>query len=48
MRTVDARTGIEWLDRDECLRLLAVLTDPVRIPGTFGQIRRESAVSSGG
>lgn len=23
MRTVDARTGIEWLDRDECLRLLA-------------------------
>ena len=23
MRTVDARAGIEWLDRDECLRLLA-------------------------
>lgn len=23
MRTVDTRTGIEWLDRDECLRLLA-------------------------
>ena len=23
MRTVDARTGLEWLDRDECLRLLA-------------------------
>lgn len=23
MRTVDARTGIEWIDRDECLRLLA-------------------------
>jgi nitroimidazol reductase NimA-like FMN-containing flavoprotein (pyridoxamine 5'-phosphate oxidase superfamily) len=23
MRTVDARTGIEWLDRDECLYLLA-------------------------
>ena len=23
MRTADARTGIEWLDRDECLRLLA-------------------------
>lgn len=23
MRTVDARTGIEWLDRAECLRLLA-------------------------
>jgi nitroimidazol reductase NimA-like FMN-containing flavoprotein (pyridoxamine 5'-phosphate oxidase superfamily) len=23
MRLVDSRTGIEWLDRDECLRLLA-------------------------
>lgn len=23
MRTVDARTGLEWLDRDECLQLLA-------------------------
>jgi len=23
MKTVDACTGIEWLDRDECLRLLA-------------------------
>lgn len=23
MRTVDDRTGIEWFDRDECLRLLA-------------------------
>lgn len=23
MTTVDARTGVEWLDRDECLRLLA-------------------------
>ena len=23
MRQVDARTGIEWLERDECLRLLA-------------------------
>ena len=23
MRMVDARTGIEWLDRDECLHLLA-------------------------
>jgi nitroimidazol reductase NimA-like FMN-containing flavoprotein (pyridoxamine 5'-phosphate oxidase superfamily) len=23
MKSVDARTGIEWIDRDECLRLLA-------------------------
>jgi nitroimidazol reductase NimA-like FMN-containing flavoprotein (pyridoxamine 5'-phosphate oxidase superfamily) len=23
MRNIDARTGIEWIDRDECLRLLA-------------------------
>lgn len=23
MRNVDARTGIEWIDRDDCLRLLA-------------------------
>ena len=23
MRTVDARTGLEWLEREECLRLLA-------------------------
>lgn len=22
-RTIDTRTGLEWLDRDECLRLLA-------------------------
>jgi nitroimidazol reductase NimA-like FMN-containing flavoprotein (pyridoxamine 5'-phosphate oxidase superfamily) len=22
-RSIDARTGIEWIDRDECLRLLA-------------------------
>lgn len=23
MKNVDARTGLEWMDRDECLRLLA-------------------------
>lgn len=23
MKNIDARTGIEWIDRDECLRLLA-------------------------
>lgn len=23
MKTVDARTGVEWLEREECLRLLA-------------------------
>ena len=33
MRTVDARTDTDRLDREECLRLLAVLTEPVRPDG---------------